>query len=297
MQSNSLLIIGSRRFKKSTVRMLLEEAQAVFDRALFVPVNKIRIISENGINKLFYKGRELSGFNVCYPRVSSKDFFFAQAVIGALENSGAYIPVSLRGFIVSNHKYYTIKVLSDASVPIVKSSLFISPETGKQSIKEFGLPVVVKTLGGFAGKGVVLVDSEKQFESILDTVQLFQEVISAQKFVEGKNSDIRCYVIGEKVIAVRRTGKQGEWRANISRGGSAIEIEATKEMLGIAKKAARAMKLDICAIDLIETKKGLAVIEVNFMPGPFKKFLGNRIAKEIIAFLHKKATEQPITNS
>lgn len=292
MAGNSLLIIGSRAYKKSTVRALLEEGRRLFDMVLFVPIDKIRIVSGTNHNKLLYKDKNLAEFDVCYPRLSSKDYFFAQSVLRTIEGMGLYCPVSLRGYFVSNHKYYTIKVLSDAGVPVVKSSLFISSETVKESIKEFGLPVVVKTLGGFAGKGVVLVNSAKQFESILDTMQLLEGVVSAQKFIAGKNSDVRCYVIGEKVIAVRRTGRQGEWRANTSRGGTAKEIELTREMKEIALKATNAIGLDVCSVDLIETSHGPAVVEVNFMPGPFKKFLGNRITKEMAEYLHRKALER-----
>lgn len=293
MKQFSLAIIGSKRFKKSTAKAFKEEAPKKFLEFAFVPINKITISSEKGKTKILYKGKNLLEFDAIYPRLSSRDYAMAQAVLKILEEQKkAYCPVGLFGFNVSNHKYYTTKELAANGIPVVVSTLFISPETAGETIKELGFPTVLKLLSGFAGKGVILVRDEKQMQSILDTVTMFDEFISAQKFVDGKNSDIRCYVFGKKVIAVRRTGKQGEWRANISRGGTAAQIKLTKEMEKIALSSAKVLKMEICAVDLIETKNGLAVVEVNFMPGPFKKFLGNKIVKKMVEFLHDKVKER-----
>jgi len=291
MHRTSLAIIGSKRYKKSTVKSLLEEGKKLFDTVVFVPLDKIRVVFDKNKPQLMFKGKNLLDFDVCYPRFSSKDYVVGEAVLRVLDGGSAYSPVNLRSYQVTNHKYYTIKELSNAKIPIIKSSLFISPDSAKQTLNEFGMPFVVKMLSGFAGKGVILVENEKQLNSILDTVQMFDEFISAQKFVKGKNSDIRCYVIGEKVVTVKRVGKQGEWRANVSRGGTAAEVAPTKEMKKIALDSARLLEMDICAVDMIESSNGLAVIEINFMPGPFKKYLGNTITKEMAAFLHSKALE------
>ncbi len=293
MKKFSIAIIGSKRYKKSTIKALKEEGLKKFKEVVFAPIDRITISNNRGKTEIMYRKQNLLEFNAIYPRLSSKDFSMAQVLLKALdEQNRTYCPVSLFGYNVSNHKYYTIKELANEGIPIVVSTLFISPETAAETIKELGFPAVLKLLSGFAGKGVILVRDEKQMRSILDTVQMFDEFISAQKFVEGKNSDIRCYVFGEKVISVRRTGKQGEWRANISRGGTAREIALKNEMKKIALESAKILKLEICAVDLIETKQELAVIEVNFMPGPFKKFLGNRITKEMIKFIYKKVEER-----
>jgi ribosomal protein S6--L-glutamate ligase len=292
MVKTSLAVIGSRHYKSSTVKSLIEEGKKLFDRVTFVPIDRIKAVFEKNQARLLFKEKDILGYDVCYPRLSSRDYVMGEVVLKVLDESNIYCPVNLRAYQVANHKYYTIKELSNAKVPIVKSSLFISPASARQTLREFGMPFVVKLLSGFAGKGVILVENEKQLNSILDTVHLFDEFISAQKFVKGKNSDIRCYVVGEKVIAVKRIGTQGEWRANISRGGTAEEITPTKEMQRIALAAARLFKMDICAVDLIESERGLAVIEVNFMPGPFKKYLGNLVTKEMIGFLHGKAVER-----
>jgi len=282
----SLLIIGSRYHVKRTVRDLKEEGRKLFGEVLFVPVTKIKAYINNGKAELRFKGRSLLEFDACYPRLSSKDFVLAEAILRIIEDSGMYSPVSVRGFLISNHKYYTVKELCDAGIPVVGSGLFISPETAKKKISSF--PVVVKKISGFAGKGVVLVNDSTQFGSILDTMHLLDEFLSTQEFVPEKNTDIRCFVLGDKVIAVRRTGRQGEWRANVSRGGKATVVEATDEMREIALKSAKVMHMEICAVDMIETRDGLKVIEVNFMPGPFSAFLGPLVPREMVEFIYRR---------
>jgi ribosomal protein S6--L-glutamate ligase len=290
----SLLIIGSKNFKKSTVNALIEEAKNRFVSVLFVPIDKIQIQTSTGKVGVFYKGKNLLAFDVIYPRVSSKDFLLGETVLKAIESSNAYTPVSLDAYQVTNHKFYTSQKLSNAKIPGLLSTLSISPKYADYAVNETGYPFVMKILSGFAGKGVVLVNSKEQMESILDAMHLFEEFICTQKFIKGKDYDIRCYVIGDYVIAVKRKAKKGDWRANISRGGSAALINPTPEMLEVAKKAAKVLKMDICAVDLMELKNKWVVIEVNFMPGPFRKFLGTMVVQEWMRLLADKAEKKTL---
>ncbi len=290
----SLLIIGSKNFKKSTVNALIEEAKNRFVSVLFVPIDKIQIQTSTGKVGIFYKGKNLLAFDVIYPRVSSKDFLLGETVLKTIESSNAYTPVTLDAYQVTNHKFYTSQKLSNAKIPGLLSTLSISPKYADYAVNETGYPFVMKILSGFAGKGVVLVNSKEQMESILDAMHLFEEFICTQKFIKGKDYDIRCYVIGDYVIAVKRKAKKGDWRANISRGGSASLINPTPEILDVAKKAAKVLKMDICAVDLMELKNKWVVIEVNFMPGPFRKFLGTMVVQEWMRLLADKAEKKTL---
>ncbi len=289
MKSPSLLIIISRKAKHSTVTALIEEAKKKFESVACVPVDKIQIqTSDQGVG-LFYKGKNLLAFDVIYPRVSSVDFLLAEPILKALESAKAYVPVSLRAFQVTNHKYFTSQVLSNNNVPGVVSTLFISSRRAEMAVSETGYPFVMKLISGFAGKGVVLVREREQMESILDTVTLFEEFISTQKFIKGKKFDVRCYVIGDLVLAVKRNSKKGDWRSNISRGGSAHLMNASPELIAIAQKSAKLLGLDICAVDLMLNKNKWVVIEVNFMPGPFMKFLGLTVIHEWVRLMFEKS--------
>ncbi|MFA5126289.1 MAG: RimK family alpha-L-glutamate ligase [archaeon] len=287
-KKKSLLIIGSKTYKESTVNVMLEEAKKKFDSVLFVPIDRVQIQTSEGKTGLFYKGKNLLAFDAIYPRISSKDMLLGEAVLKAIECSNAYCPLNLEAYQVTNHKFFTSQKLSNKGIPGILSTLFISPKYADYAINETGYPFVMKLISGFAGKGVVLINSKEQMESILDAVHLFEEFICTQKFIKGKDSDVRCYVIGDYVIAVKRKCKKGDWRANISRGGSANLINLSPEMLEIAKNSAKTLQMDICAVDLMEQKKKWVVIEVNFMPGPFRKYLGNMIVHEWIRLLAER---------
>jgi ribosomal protein S6--L-glutamate ligase len=286
----SFLIIGSRRVKKSTANSMVEEAKKLFDKVTFVTVDKIQLqTSDQGVG-LFYNGKNLLSYDAIYPRFSSNDFLLGEAVLAAISNSDAYCPVNLKAYQITNHKYYTAQKLSEKGVPGILSTLFISPKHSKLAVKETGYPFVMKLISGFAGKGVVLVKDAGQMNSILDAVHLFEEFISTQQFAKSKKpgTDVRCYIIGSYVMAVKRTAAKGDWRSNISRGGSADLINPTPEMIEAAKLSAKTLGVDICAIDMMDKNGKWVVIEANFMPGPFMKYLGNTVVREWIKYIYKK---------
>lgn len=283
-----IAIIGSKTFKQSTIDLMLSEAKKRFDTVLFAPINEILIQTIDGKTSVFYKSQNILLFDAIYPRISSRDTLLGEALLKAIEKSKAYCPVNLESYQITNHKFYTVQKLTNEGIPGIPSTLFISPKYADYAILETGYPFVMKLISGFAGKGVVLINNKEQMESILDAIHLFEEFICTQKFIKGKNYDIRCYVIGDYVIAVKRTSKKGEWRANVSKGGSAQLINPTTEMLEIAKKSAKILGTDICAVDLMDKNKKWVVIEVNFMPGPFRKFLGTTVIQEWLRLIANK---------
>lgn len=288
----SLLIIGSKKYKKSTVNSLIVEAKEYFPSVLFVPIDKVQIQTSEGKVGLFYKDQNLLAFDAIYPRISSKDFLLGEAVLKAIEDSSAYCPLNLKSYQVTNHKFFTSQMLSNAAISSVTSTLFISPKYAEYSVEETGYPFVMKLISGFAGKGVVLVNNKEQMDSILDAVHLFEEFICTQTFIKGKSFDVRCYVIGKYVLAVKRTSKKNDWRANISRGGTAKLFNPSPEMIETARKTAKVLGMDICAVDLMEHKGKWVVIEVNFMPGPFMKFLGTMVIQQWLRLIRYKTNSK-----
>ena len=291
--SLNIAIIGSKTYKQSTVNSMIKIAKNYFESVAFITVDKIQIqTSEKGV-ALFYKGKNLLSYDAIYPRFSSRDFLLGEAVLKAIESSEVYCPVSLKSYQITNHKFLTSQILSNEGIPGIISTLFISPKYSDIAIQETGYPVVMKLLSGFAGKGVVLIKDKSQMNSVLDTVHLFEEFISTQKFIKSKHpgTDIRCYVIGDYVLAVKRTSKKGDWRSNLSRGGTAKLVNLTPQMLETAKRSAEVLKMDICAVDLMESNGKWVIIEANFMPGPFKKFLGDAVILEWLKLIHKKTAK------
>lgn len=286
----SLLIIGSKKVKRSTAQALVEESKKLFNTVTFITIEKIQMqTSDQGVG-LFYNGKNLLAYDAIYPRFSSNDFLMGEAILKAIEDSDVYCPVNLKSYQITNHKYYTAQKLSEKGVPGILSTLFISPKYSKLAVKETGYPFVMKLISGFAGKGVVLVRDSSQMNSILDAVHLFEEFICTQQFAKSKKpgTDVRCYVIGNLILAVKRTAAKGDWRSNISRGGTADLINPTPELIFASKESAKILGVDICAIDLMDKNGRWVVIEANFMPGPFSKYLGNTVVREWVKFIYKK---------
>ncbi|MCX6803976.1 MAG: ATP-grasp domain-containing protein, partial [Candidatus Diapherotrites archaeon] len=153
---------------------------------------------------VFYKGKNALEFDAIYPRISSKDMLLGETLLKTIEGTESYCPVSLEAYRISNHKFFTNQRLANSEIPSVLSTLSLSPKYADYAVKETGYPFVMKIISGFAGKGVVLINSKEQMESILDAMQFFEEFICTQKFIKGKDYDLRCYVIGDYVIAVKR---------------------------------------------------------------------------------------------
>ncbi|MFH1696535.1 MAG: RimK family alpha-L-glutamate ligase [Candidatus Diapherotrites archaeon] len=282
------LLISGRGAKEQTTGYFVQEAKKRFSTVLSVPLDKIRIECENGQNRIYYKTTDLSKFHVCYARLFAKDFIFGDVVLDILEQSGVYMPTSADSFQIANHKYYTAQALGKLHIPVPTTFISVSPKPAVRIARRMKYPVVVKLLSGFGGRGVMLAQSEAELQPIADTLQVFKEFISIQQFVKARNEDLRCYVLGEDVKGVRRIAPKGDWRANVSRGGKAQWARLPEGAKEIAVNSAKALGMDVCAVDLLQTDKGLYVAEVNFSPGIIPKFFRRQIAGFIMEYLYNE---------
>jgi|SRR3989344_1621848 len=286
-----VMIAGAKSTKESRKR-ILEAAKKYFDTVLFVPIEKIRIHCEAGKTKILFKNMDLTEFDVCYARFFGNDFVLGQIILDLLENSNVYTPNSVQGFQIANHKYYAVKVLSELNLPVPETGLSITPETALTISSKINFPLVVKLVAGFGGKGVMLSQSEKEFKPVLDTLKVFKEFVTIQKFIPNDGTDKRVYVFGTKTIGVERKAAKGDWRANVSRGGQAKIMQVTDKERQIAINAAKLLGLDICAVDFIKSDKGPVIIEINFAPGFIIKYFGSRFAREAMETMYKKALKK-----
>ncbi len=272
--------------------LIIEQAQKKFDSMLYASLKKIRIVCRDDGPKIYYKNKDLSEYDVVWIRVFGEDFVLAEMVLDILENSGPYVQSSAEAFQVCNHKFYTIKVAGSIGVPVPNSFVAVTPDVSTKIVNRTGFPVVVKLISGFGGKGVMLINSEEEFKPILETIRIFDEFISGQEYVNAEGTDYRALVIGENVFGIRRKGAKGEWRSNVSTGGSAEFVELDDDVKNMALSAAELLGADICSVDFLLTDKGPMVVEINFTPGMIQKFFGNQIALKMIDFLIKKAEEK-----
>lgn len=268
----------------------VEEAEKIFDEVVSAPLNDIQIFCSEGKISVMYQGRDLTEFDAIYVRVFEDDFLFAEIILDILEKKNIYLPAKLKAYQITNHKFYSVQYASRVGLDCPDSALMVTPEQAMRINNSFGFPIILKLLRGFGGKGVMKISSEDELKPVLDTLHIFDDFLSSQKFVPNSGEDLRALVIGDNVIGIKRKGAENEWRANVSQGGSAKIVEPSKKIKELSLKVAKKMGMEICAIDFIETSNGEPVfIEANFTPGTMNHIFGNKLNKEMLLLLKRNA--------
>ena len=197
-----------------------------------------------------------------------------------------------RSFLQARDKWQSLQILAQAGIAIPNTVLIGSEFQPQDGITQVKSPTILKTLSGSQGIGVILAERPQSAVSILETLKQANVPVLLQDFIEeAQGSDLRCFVIGDRVVAsMQRTGQNGEFRANFHRGGTAEKIQLSEEEKAIAVKAAKTLGLDIAGVDLIRSEQGLLVLEVNASPGleMIEKTNSIDIAVQMIAYLEKK---------
>lgn len=221
--------------------------------------------------EIHYRGGEiLKKFDAVIPRIRPAATFYGTAVLRHFGAQGAYClngPVAIGR---SRDKLRTLQILSGKDVNIPKTAFADSPQDTKDMVKLVGgAPVVVKLLEGTQGVGVVLAETNKAAESVVNAFKSLKANILVQEFIgESKGVDLRCFVIGDKVVAaMERHAAEGEFRANIHLGGTGYKAKITPEERKMAIKAAKAMELKVAGVDIIRSDRGPMVLEINSSPG------------------------------
>ncbi len=243
---------------------------------------------------VYYRKKQLNDFDAVIPRISSSITFYGTAVLRQFEMMGVFPLNESNAIGRSRDKLRALQLLSKRGVGLPSTSFAHSTKQTKDLIKLVGgAPCVIKLLEGSQGRGVVLAETQKAAESVIDAFREMSANFLVQQFIkEAGGSDIRCFVIGDKVVAsMMRTAKEGEFRSNLHRGGSAKEINITRAERTMAIKAAQAMGLHVAGVDIIRASDGPKIIEVNSSPGleGIEKATGKNVAGLIIEFIEKNA--------
>ncbi len=221
--------------------------------------------------EIHYRGGEiLKGYDAVIPRFRPAITFYGMAVLRQFEIQKAYCLNSSIPIGRAQDKLRTLQLLCNKHINIPRTGFANSPEDTKDLIKIVGgAPLVVKLLEGTQGKGVVLAETNKAAESVINAFKSLKANILVQEFIaESKGVDLRCFVIGNKVVAaMERHAAKGEFRANIHLGGTGHTVEITEEERKIAIASAKAIGLKVCGVDIIRSKEGPQVIEINSSPG------------------------------
>jgi ribosomal protein S6--L-glutamate ligase len=244
--------------------------------------------------KMLYGGKQLEGFDAIIPRIAASKTFYGTAVVRQFEMMGVFSVNESQAISRSRDKLRCLQLLSRKGIGL--------PVTGfAHSTKDIdglidiagGAPLVIKMLEGTQGIGVVLAETRKAAESVIEAFRGLDANILVQEFIkEAGGSDIRCFVVGEKVVAaMQRSAAPGEFRSNLHRGGKATKIRITPEERSTAVRSAKAMGLRVAGVDLLRSNHGPVVMEVNSSPGleGIETATGVDVAGKIIEFIEQNA--------
>jgi ribosomal protein S6--L-glutamate ligase len=220
--------------------------------------------------ELHYDGKALPRYDAVIPRIGASVTAYGCAVLRQFANTGAYVLNKPDAIIASRDKLLAHQLLANDKIAMPLTAFASSPKDTKDLIELVGgAPIVVKLLESSQGRGVVLAETRKAAESLVDAFRGLSANFLVQQFVaEAKGADTRCFVVGGKVVgAMRREAAEGEFRSNLHRGGTARAVRTTKEERDIAKRAVKQLGLEVAGVDMIASKDGPRVLEVNSSPG------------------------------
>ena len=243
---------------------------------------------------VIYQGNKLTGYDAVIPRIGASRTFYGTAVVRQFEMMGVFPANESQGISRSRDKLRCLQLLSRQGIGLPVTAFAHSTKDVDGVISTVGgAPLIVKLLEGAQGIGVVLCETKKAAESVIEAFRGLNANILAQEFIkEAGGMDIRCFVVGDKVVAaMKRQGAEGEFRSNIHRGGSAEKIKITPEERSTAVRAAKAMGLNIAGVDVLRANHGPVVMEVNSSPGleGIETSTQVDVASKIIEFLEKNA--------
>ncbi|UVW34554.1 30S ribosomal protein S6--L-glutamate ligase [SAR92 clade bacterium H455] len=261
-------------------------------------IDHIRCFMDMGTENpsIHFKNEEFNpgDFDAVIPRIGASVTFYGTSVVRQFEMMGTYCVNESVAISRSRDKLRSIQLLSRKGVGIPVTAFANSPDDVKSLIREVGgAPLVIKLLEGTQGIGVVLAETKKAAESVIQAFMGVKSNILIQEFIkEAGGSDIRCLVVGGKVIAaMQRTAPEGEFRSNLHRGGSAQLVKLSPAERKTAIKAATIMGLNVCGVDLLRSSRGPLVMEVNSSPGlkGIEEATQKNVAGMIIDFIEKNA--------
>ena len=243
-----------------------------------------------------YKDQRLDDFNVIIPRIGASITYYGSAVLRQFEMMGVYSLNESTSITRSRDKLRCLQILSRSDIGLPVTSYASSTKMTEKLVKMVGgAPCVIKLIEGTQGKGVILAETNKAAESVIDGFRQMKAHFLVQEFIKESNgSDIRAFVIGDKVVAsMMRQAKEGEFRSNLHRGGSAVKVEISDEEARVAVNAAKALGLNVAGVDLLRSSRGPLVLEVNSSPGlqGIETSTGLDIANMIIEYIEENMGE------
>jgi ribosomal protein S6--L-glutamate ligase len=266
------IVILSRNKNLYSTRRLVEAAQQRGHDVMVVDHMKCTLAIEQGRPHIYYDGKEITDVQGVIPRIGASATFYGTAVVRQFEMMKIFTAVESQALVRSRDKLRSLQILARAGIGIPKTVFASSPKD--KDIDQIidlvgGAPCVIKLLEGTQGIGVILAENRKAAKSVIEAFLKLDAHMLVQEFIaESKGADIRAFVVdGQVVGAMKRQAKEGEFRSNLHRGGTASVIKLTSEERATAIKAAKKLGLGIAGVDMLQSSRGPLVMEVNSSPG------------------------------
>ncbi len=276
-------------------KRIVEAAQERGHNVQFVNIGGCYIKVSSDKSAVFYdEGKKLEKVNYVIPRIKPAMTFYGTAIVRQFETIKVPCLNGSEAITKSRDKLHSLQLLSEHGLGIPTTSFANSSYETKDLINLVGgAPLVVKLLEGTKGVGVVLAENTKAAESVINAFRSLKADILVQQYIkESKGQDIRCFVIGNKVVAsMQRQAQEGEFRANIHLGATARAVEVTDEERDLAIKAAKIIGLEVAGVDMVRSNSGPKILEINSSPGleGIESATGINVADKMIAYLEKKS--------
>ena len=252
------------------------------------------LLVKDGKSKVFYNGYELQGIHAIIPRIGATATEYGSYVIRQFENMGVYSVLKPDSLLKARNKFTCLQIKKKNGIPIPDTATTNYTEDLDVFLDLFQEhPVIIKLLSSTHGEGVIKSDTPEVSATLLEAFLNLKHKILVQEFIkESSGTDIRVFVVGDKVVAaMERKAVEGEFRSNLHRGGSSESIRLTNEEVSIAKKSTRILGLQVAGVDILRSNKGSMVIEVNASPGleGIETTTNVNIARSIISLVERNS--------
>ncbi|MCC5906524.1 MAG: 30S ribosomal protein S6--L-glutamate ligase [Balneolaceae bacterium] len=286
------IAVLSRNKTLYSTKRLVEAIEKRGHQAVILDHLKCDIVIEQDKPTIIYNGEIVNDISAVIPRIGASVTFYGAAVVRQFEMMNVPTTVESQALVRSRDKLRSLQILARSNIGMPKTVFTnYSKEVAKIIDSVGGAPLIVKLLEGTQGYGVVLAPTKKAAESIIEAFHSMKARVIVQEFIEeAKGADIRAFVIGNKVVgAMKRQGKEGEFRSNLHQGGSGKLIKLNKREREVALTAAKSMNLSIAGVDMLQSDRGPLILEVNSSPGleGIEKATGKDIASEIVRYVEK----------
>lgn len=287
------IAILSRQSRSYSTRRLREACRQRGHAVQVLDTLRFAISLEKQEPDLYYRGRKLPNFDAVIPRIGASITFYGLAVLRQFEQMGIYVPNESVAVARSRDKLRATQLFSRHSIGIPATEFVRHGSDILPAIRRVGgVPVIIKVIEGTQGVGVILAETEKVAEAIIQTLHGAKQNVLIQKFVkESQGCDIRAFVVGDRVVAaMRRVATPGEYRSNVHRGASVEAITLTQEFEHTALRAVQIMGLGLAGVDMLESSEGPQIMEVNSSPGleGIEKATGVDVASAVVQYVERQ---------